>query len=114
EFKNKYCNYVDYKGFPELKSYNNVPELESQLKQIAFKLDRNLAAELPDRQMIAEHISLPAKDMKRYYELKLTRKDPRTEELLDSAPRLLSVMRQATTNGRLDSLLSIVNDTSDN
>jgi len=114
EFKNIYCNYVDYKGFPELKSYNNIPELESQLKQCAFKLDRNQAAELPDRRMLGTHIRLTPKSSKLYYELKLTRKDPRSQELLDSAPRLLSVLRQSTTDARLDSLLSIVNDTSDN
>lgn len=114
EFKNKYCNYVDYKGFPELKSYNNIPEMEWQFKKIAHKLDRNQAAELPSRQMIAEHIKMNTKVARLYRELKTTRKDPRTGELLDTAPRLLSVLRQSTTEARLDSLLSIVNDTSDN
>lgn len=114
QFKNRYCNYVDYKGFPELVGYNHVDEMEYQLKQIAFKLDRNQAAELPSRQMLAEHIKLSPKSARLYREMKVTRKDPRTKELLDSAPRLLSVLRQSTTEARLDSLLSVVNDTSDN
>jgi SNF2 family DNA or RNA helicase len=114
EFKNKYCNYVDYKGFPELKSYNRIPEMESQLKRIAYKLDRDQAAELPSRQMIAEHIELTPKAKKIYYTCKLTRQHPNTSELLDNSSRLLSVLRQSTTDARLDSLLSVVNDTSDN
>lgn len=114
EFKNKYCNYVDYKGFPELKSYNRVDELEAQFKSCAFKLDRNQAAELPDRRMLGTHINLTPKASKLYHTLKITRKDPRTDELMDNSSRLLSVLRQSTTDARLDSLLSIVNDTSDN
>jgi SNF2 family DNA or RNA helicase len=46
--------------------------------------------------------------------MKLTRIDPRNDELLDNSSRLLSVLRQSTTDGRLDNLLSVVNDTSDN
>ncbi len=114
EFKQKYCNYVDYKGFPELKSYNLVHEMESQLRRVAYKLDRNLAAELPSRRILAQHIKLTPKSGKLYLTMKATRQDPRTKELLDSAPRLLSVLRQSTTDARLDSLLSVVNDTSDN
>lgn len=114
EFKNKYCRIQDYKGYPEIIGYNNIPELQKQLDTIAFRLSRDEAKELPSRQMIGQHITLPDKDMKRYYELKLTRKDNKTGELLDNSSRLLSVLRQSTTNGRLDNLISIVNDTSDN
>jgi SNF2 family DNA or RNA helicase len=114
EFKNKYCRIQDFKGFPEIIGYNNIPDLEWQLRRVAFKLDRNQAAELPSRLMLGEQIKLAPKASKLYHELKITRQDPRTGELLDTAPRLLSVLRQSTTNGRLDSLLSIVNDTSDN
>lgn len=114
EFKNIYCNYVDYKGFPELKSYNHIPEMEGQLKQVAFKLDRDQAAELPSRQMIGEQIMLTPKASKLYHQMKITRKHPNTDELLDNSSRLLSVLRQSTTDARLDSLLSVVNDTSDN
>jgi SNF2 family DNA or RNA helicase len=114
EFKNKYCRYQDYKGFPELIGYNNIPELESQLKRVAFKLSREQADELPSRKMIGVNIHQTAKDAKLYTELKITRIDPRTKEVLETAPRLLSVLRQSTVNGRLDNLLSVVNDTSDN
>lgn len=114
EFKNRFCNYVDYKGFPELKSYNDIPTLESQLRKCAFKLDRDQAAELPNRSMLGVNIKLTPKISKLYYQMKLSRKDPRTDELLDNSTRLLSILRQSTTNARLDSLLSIVNDTSDN
>lgn len=114
EFKRKYCVYQDFKGFPELVKYINVNELETQFKRVAFKLDRNLAAELPSRSMIAVGIQLTKKASKLYKTCKLTRVHPNTGELLDNAPRLLSVLRQSTTEARLDSLLSVVNDTSDN
>lgn len=114
EFKQKYCIYQDYKGFPELVKYINISTLENQLRRTAFKLSREQADELPSRRMIGVNIQLTPKAKKLYYTCKLTRVHPNTEELLDNAPRLLSVLRQSTTEARLDSLLSVVNDTSDN
>lgn len=114
EFKHKYCRIQDFKGYPEIIGYNNIPELERQLNQVAYRLSRDQAKELPDRQMLGVHIHMPPKDAKLYTERRITRKDPKTGELLDNSSRLLSVLRQSTTNGRLDNLLSIVNDTSDN
>lgn len=114
EFKKKYCRIQDYKGFPEIIGYNQIPELETQLRRTAFKLSREQAAELPARRLMGVNINMTPKASKLYYELKLTRKDPRNDELLDNSSRLLSVLRQSTTDGRLDNLLSIVNDTSDN
>lgn len=114
EFKNKYCRIQDYKGFPEIIGYNNIPELESQLSKVAYRLSQKLAAELPSRRMIGVNVHLPAKDLKRYLTCKVSRIDPNTKEVLDNSSRLLSVLRQSTTNGRLDNLLSVVNDTSDN
>lgn len=114
EFKNTYCSYQTYKGYPELIGYRNVDRLEKQLNQIAFRLTREQASELPSRRMLGVKIEMDKKTQKLYYTLKLTRKDPRTGEMLDNSTRLLSVLRQATTNSRLDHLISIVNDTSDN
>lgn len=114
EFKNKYVRIQDYKGFPEIIGYNQIPELERQLSKVAYRLSRDQAAELPSRRMIGVNVQLPTKDMKRYLTCKVTRQDPNTKELLDNSSRLLSVLRQSTTNGRLDNLLSVVNDTSDN
>lgn len=114
EFKHKYCRIQDYKGFPEIIGYNNIPELESQLNRIAYRLSREEAKELPARRMLGVNITLPAKTSKLYYQLKVTRQDPRTGELLDNSSRLLSVLRQSTIEARLDNLLSVVGDTSDN
>lgn len=114
EFKQRFCNYVDYKGFPELVSYKNIPTMERQLHQVAYKLSRDQADELPSRQMIGVNIHLPPKDTKLYLTCKITRKHPNTTELLDNSSRLLSVLRQSTTNARLDNLLSVVDDTADN
>jgi SNF2 family DNA or RNA helicase len=65
EFKNKYCRIQDYKGFPEIIGYNNIPELESQLSRIAYRLSRDQAAELPSRRLLGVNIHLPTKDLKR-------------------------------------------------
>jgi SNF2 family DNA or RNA helicase len=114
EFKKKYCVYQDYKGFPELVKYINVSELEFQLSRCAFKLSRELAAELPSRRLLAVNVHMDSKVSKLYQTMRLTKKDPRSDELLDNSSRLLSVLRQSTTEARLDNLLSIVDDTDDN
>lgn len=114
EFKNKYCDIEEYKGYPEIVGYKRVDEMKQQLSQVAFQLSREQAAELPSRRMIGVNIHLPQKDMKYYLNCKVTRIEPRSKELLDNSSRLLSVLRQSTVNGRLDNLLSVVNDTPDN
>lgn len=114
EFKTKYCVYQDYKGYPELVRYINTDELKRQLNEVAYKLSREQAAELPSRRMIPVNIHLSEKAKKKYYTYKVTRKDPITDEIFDNSSRLLSVLRQSTTDSRLDNLVSVVNDTSDN
>jgi SNF2 family DNA or RNA helicase len=114
EFKKRYCVYQDYKGFPELVRMVNTDQLKQQFESVAFKLSRELAAELPDRKMFGVNINLTPKVTKLYLTCKLTRKHPNTTEILDNSSRLLSVLRQSTTDARLDNLLSIVGDTSDN
>jgi SNF2 family DNA or RNA helicase len=88
--------------------------MEAQLPRVAFKLSREQAAELPDRKLLGQNIIMPPKTLKLYKTCKITREDPRSGELLDNSSRLLSVLRQATTEARLDNLVSIVGDTSDN
>lgn len=114
EFKRNYCVYQDFKGFPELVKYINTDRLEYQLSRCAFKLSREQAAELPSRRLLGVNIQMDKKTSKLYQTMRLTKKDPRTEELLDNSSRLLSMLRQSTTEARLDSFLSLVNDTSDN
>lgn len=114
EFKNKFCIYQDYKGFPELVKYINVSTLENQFRRVAYRLTREEATDLPSRKLIGLNMELTPKASKLYKTLKITRKDPRTEELLDNSPRLLSVLRQSTTDARLDQLVSVIDDTSDN
>lgn len=114
EFKKKYCIYQDFKGFPELVKYVNVTELEHQLSRVAFKLSRELANELPSRKLMAVNIKMTPKVSKLYHTIRLKKKDPRNGELMDNSSRKLAVMRQATTEARLDNLVSIVNDTEDN
>lgn len=114
EFKRRYCIYDNNAGFPRLVKYVNVSELEAQLPRIAFKLSRDKAAQLPSRQLLAINVQMPPKVQKLYTTCRITRQDPRSEELLDNSSRLLSVLRQSTTEARIDNLLSIVDDTADN
>lgn len=114
EFKQRHCRIVDYKGFPEIVGYFNTDELEKQLNQIAFKLSRDQANELPDRRMFGVNIKMSKSISKKYHTYKITRQNPVTGEIYDNPSRLLSVLRQTTTDARLDNLLSIVNDTADN
>lgn len=114
EFKRKYCIYQDFKGFPELVRYTNVDQLQNQLKRVAYKLSRDQAKELPARQIIPINIHMPKKAVTRYQTMKITRQDPASGEVLDTLPRLLSLLRQSTTDARMDNLLSIIDDTSDN
>ena len=114
EFKKRFCVYQDFKGFPELVKYINTETLEYQLSRVAFKLSRELAAELPSRKLMGINIQMDKKTSKLYQTIRLTKKDPRTGELMDNSSRMLSVLRQSTTEARLDNLVSIVNDSSDN
>lgn len=114
EFKKTYCVYSDKKGYPELVRYINTSDLEYQLSRCAFKLSRELAAELPARRLLGVNIKMTPKTSKLYHTIRLKKKDPRTGELMDNASRKLNVLRQVTTDDRLDNLVSIVNDTSDN
>lgn len=114
EFKNKYCKIVDYKGFPEIVGYYNEDELQRQLEAVTHRLTSDQRAKLPTKQMFPVNIYMSKGMAKRYYEIKLGRVDTRTGELLDNPTRLVSVLRQLTTDARLDHMLSIVNDTSDN
>lgn len=114
EFKNRYCHIQDFKGFPEIVGYYRIEELQAQLDRIAHRLTADQASKLPDRRMFAVGINMPPKVAKKYIEYKTTRMDKKTGEIFDNASRLLSVLRQSTTEGRLDNLLSVVNDTSDN
>lgn len=114
EYKTKYVRYQDYKGFPEIIGYNNIPELERQWAAISRYLSRADALELPDRQMIGQTLKLTPKSLKLYQTIKLTRIHPKTGEVYDNAPKLLNALRQSTTEPRLDALESILSDTSDN
>lgn len=114
EFNTKYVRIDRNAGYPRIVGYNDIPRLEMQFKRIAFKLSREQAAELPNRQLMGVNIHLNEKASKLYTTCKITRIDPRSQELLDNSSRLLSILRQSTTNGRLDNLISIVGDTSNN
>lgn len=113
EFNRRYCNIQTYKGYPEIIGYYNTHELQAQFNSIAGVLPRDETS-LPDKHILPINIKMNDKSLKEYYTYKLKRIVPKTGEILDNSSRLASVLRQSTTASRLDSLLNIVNDTSDN
>lgn len=114
EFKQRYCVYDTSAGFPRLVKYINTSGLETQLRRTAYKLSREDADELPSRRLMPVNITMDAKATKLYKTCKIARQHPNTGELLDNSTRLLSVLRQSTTASRIDSLVSIIDDTADN
>lgn len=108
EFKKKYCNIVTYKGWPEIKSYNNEAELAKQWQSISKPLKRSEALDLPDRVFIGIRFKRPTE----YTKTLVTRQIG--NEMLDSAPKLLHALRQTLTKPKLDYLSDLLSGTNEN
>lgn len=109
DFKNKYCDIVTYKGFPEIKGYWHEDELMQQWHSISKKLTKKEALDLPDRTFIGVDFKRPAEYMKTM----LDRKNA-DGELLDSAPALAHALRQTLTSAKLDYLADLIEGTDEN
>lgn len=109
EFKNRYCEYVDYKGFPELKQYWHIDELMRQWDSVSKKLTKAEANDLPSRTFVGVDFKRPAAYMKTILERKNDKGD-----LLDSAGALAHAIRQTLTPVKLDYLSDILDGTNEN
>lgn len=109
EFKRRYCNIVDYKGFPEIRGYWREGELTEQWQGISRKLDKKQALDLPDRTFIGVDFKKPAE----YNMTILTRKGP-DDQLLDSPPLLAHALRQTLAKPKLDYLADLIDGTTEN
>lgn len=109
EFKNRYCDIVTYKGFPEIKGYWHEDELMQQWQSISRKLSKKEALDLPARTFIGVDFKKPPT----YTRTLLDRKNA-DGELLDSPPKLTHALRQTLTEPKLDYLADIIEGTDEN
>lgn len=109
EFKKLYCDYVDYKGFPELKGYRNTDKLAQQWWGISKPLHKRDALDLPDRVFEGVNFTKPST----YKKLIITR-TAEDGTLLDSAPALAHALRQTLTPVKIDYTSDIIDGTNEN
>lgn len=109
DFKKRFCNYVDYKGFPELKNYWHEDEMTRFWQGISKQLKKSEALDLPAKTFIGVDFKRPAD----YTKLILTRELP-DGTLLDTAPALAHALRQTLTSPKLDYLSDIIEGTKEN
>jgi superfamily II DNA or RNA helicase len=108
-FKKRYCNYVDFKGFPELKNYWHEDELARQWQSISKQLKKSEALDLPPKTFIGVNFKRPTEYMK----LILTRETP-DGKILDTAPALAHALRQTLTVPKMDYLSDLLEGTTEN
>lgn len=109
DFKQRYCDIVTYKGFPEIKGYWREDELMKQWQGISKKLTKKEALDLPDRTFIGV-------DFKRTPDYMKTILDRRNAagDLLDTASALAHALRQTLTQPKLDYLADLIEGTDEN
>lgn len=108
EFKRKYCNIVDYKGFPEIIGYHYEHELQRFWNRIAKPLAKQSALDLPPLTVVP--VSLSAS--KEYF--KVLRDREYKGKFLDSAPALLHALRQSLVDPKVNWLDDFIDGVSDN
>ena len=109
DFKDRYCDTVTYKGFPEIKGYWREDELMQQWHSISKKLTKKEALDLPDRTFIGVDFKRPADYMKTMLDRRNANGD-----LLDTASALAHALRQTLTQPKLDYLADIIEGTDEN
>lgn len=110
EFKKKYCDYVTYKGFPELKGYFREAELKKQWNSISKLLQKKDALDLPARTFLGVNFKRPPV----YVKTILDRINPDNGELLDTAGALTHCLRQQLTPAKMDYLSDLLEGTTEN
>lgn len=109
DFKQRYCDIVTYKGFPEIKGYWREDELMKQWQSISKKLTKKEALDLPDRTFIGVDFKRPADYMKTMLDRRNANGD-----LLDTASALAHALRQTLTQPKLDYLADLIEGTDEN
>lgn len=107
-FKQRYCEIVDYKGFPEIRSYYRTGELQKLWNDIAKPLSKQAALDLPP--ITAVPVSLPAG--KQYLEIQKERLF--NDTFLDNPSALLHALRQSIVEPKVKWLNEFLEGVSDN
>lgn len=108
DFKRRYVNEVNYKGYPEIIGYYHEDELQRHWNNIAKPLAKQTALDLPD--LTSVPISLPASI--EYF--KVLRSREYKGKFLDSAPALLHGLRQSLIGPKVKWLDEFLEGVSDN
>lgn len=108
DFKKKYCNIVDYKGFPEIIGYYHEGELQSKWNRIAKPLSKKEALDLPPVTFVPVTLSATTE----YW--KILRERVYNEKFLDNPSALMHALRQSLTAPKVNWLDNFIDGTSDN
>lgn len=108
-FKRDFCNIETYKGFPEIVGYKNEHILKQAWSAIAKELPKSGALDLPARTFIGVDFERPA-EYNRLRETRMTK----DEVWLDNAPSLAHALRQSLTDGKLEYVAELIEDTNQN
>lgn len=109
EFKKRYCVYVDYKGFPELKEYLNTGELWRQWTSVSKRLRKKDALDLPARTFIGVNFQKPPE-----YKKTIITRHSVDGDVLDTAPALAHALRQTLTQPKMSYLIDLIDGTNEN
>lgn len=108
EFKKKYVDEVNYKGFPEIRGYHNEPELQQLWNRIAKPLSKESALDLPP--VVVVPVSLPPGPGY----AKVKRERIFEDKFLDNPSALLHALRQSVIEPKLKWLDEFIEGVSDN
>lgn len=108
EFKNKYVDEVNYRGFPEIRGYHREGELKRFWNEIARPLTKEVALDLPPITTVP--VSLPTP--KAYFKILIERMVGNT--FLDNPSALLHALRQAVIEPKIKWLDDFLEGVSDN
>lgn len=109
EFKHRYCDIVDYKGYPEIRRYWHESELKAQWNRVSRNLSKAEALDLPTRTFIGVNFKRPAE----YSKMMLTRIGT-DGQMLDNPSLLAHALRQTLTKPKLDYLVELIDGTTEN
>lgn len=108
DFKKKYCDIATYKGFPEIRGYFCIDELQGYWNKIAKPLSKQKALDLPPLTVVP--ISLPAG--REYVQIQKSRLFE--GKFLDNPSALLHALRQSITEPKIKWLDEFLEGVSDN
>jgi superfamily II DNA or RNA helicase len=108
EFKKRYVNEVNYRGFPEIRGYFGEDDLQRKWNKIAKPLDKQVALDLPALTVVPVRLETGSE----YYKVQKSRFFE--EKFLDSPSALLHALRQSIVEPKIKWLDEFLEGVSDN